>query len=499
MRDTSNAYSIDYFKQSLLFSFIVFSLFLGSSEAAASTSPFSVSITESPLNSSAEALHTVQGRDSISENQAIYIDPAIAPVWKDGGSVGMYKFINEKLCYPEELRKKEIQGKVIVRFVVEKDGSIKNARVVRSLDPLADKEALRVIALMPPWTPGTFNDKPSKSYFVLPITFALYPSKMGSHANTLNTSQPQRSVVGKQKTLYDDPENRPSWKHGGSKGLYNFVKKNLYCSGEFVKEKILKKVTIRFMVQKDGSLADVRVVHSLNPLLDKEALRVISMMPLWTPALINSKPVDCSFVLPISFSPDSLNVQSSIDSLAPDVPCPLIVVNGVIKNYPVEYQRELVENGFIKKEAVANWFKVDVSDVKKITIVKPKKAAKLFSTKRTKYGAVKYTIENLPYILPDEPATWKEEGDTSLSNFLNANLPHPITDRKDPNTKAVFVEFIVEKDGSISRVSVPCSSGAAFDKEAIRVVKMMPKWNPALVDGARVRSFYGLSVKIPSD
>ena len=69
MRDTSNAYSIDYFKQSLLFSFIVFSLFLGSSEAAASTSPFSVSIAESPLNSSAEALHTVQGRDSISENQ----------------------------------------------------------------------------------------------------------------------------------------------------------------------------------------------------------------------------------------------------------------------------------------------------------------------------------------------------------------------------------------------------------------------------------------------
>ena len=69
MRDTSNAYSIDYFKQSLLFSFIVFSLFLGSSEAAASTSPFSVSITESPLNSSVCTPHAVQGRDSISKNQ----------------------------------------------------------------------------------------------------------------------------------------------------------------------------------------------------------------------------------------------------------------------------------------------------------------------------------------------------------------------------------------------------------------------------------------------
>ncbi|MDD3239846.1 MAG: energy transducer TonB, partial [Lachnospira sp.] len=403
----------------------------------ARTLPSCISIMESSLNSSAEASYAVQGRDSISENQGhIYINPEIAPVWKKGGTAGMYKFINENLCYPEELRKKKIEGKVFVRFVVEKDGSITNAKVVRSLHPLADKEALRVIRMMPPWTPGSLDGKSAKSYFVIPINFIIEDSK----SNTLNASQRKKRVARKQKSLYDDPENRPSWKEGGSKGLYNFVKKNLYCSGEFVKEKTLKELTVSFMVQKDGSLADVRVVHSLNPLLDKEALRVISMMPLWTPALYNGKPVDCRFVLPISFSPDSLDVQSSIDSLAPDAPCPLIVVNGVIKNYPVEYQRKLVENGFTKKEAVANWFKVEVSDVKKITIVKPKKAAKLFSTKRTKYGAVKYTIENLPYILPDESAT----------------LFHPTPDREDPKFQAVFIKFIVEKDGSISNISVPC-------------------------------------------
>ena len=194
MRDTSNAYSIDYFKQSLLFSFIVFSLFLGSSEAAASTSPFSVSITESPLNSSVCTPHAVQGRDSISENQdKNHGNLETLPVWKDGGAAGLQKFIKENLHYPKESVQKRIQGKVIVRFTIEKDGSVTNAKVIRSVDSLLDKEALRVVGIMPPWTPGLFNANPVKAYFVIPITFTLnsYSSDVMSFIKSLNADSLQ--------------------------------------------------------------------------------------------------------------------------------------------------------------------------------------------------------------------------------------------------------------------------------------------------------------------
>ena len=88
-----------------------------------------------------------------------------------GGLNACLKFLADHVAYPKEAAEKKIQGRVIVQFVVMKDGSIANARVIRSVDPLLDAEALRVIGLMPKWKPGTQRGQAVNVKFTMPITF----------------------------------------------------------------------------------------------------------------------------------------------------------------------------------------------------------------------------------------------------------------------------------------------------------------------------------------
>ena len=90
-----------------------------------------------------------------------------------GGVEAMYKWLAEHLKYPAEAAKKKVQGRVMVQFVVEKDGTITQAEVKRSPDDLLSEEALRVVQLMPKWTPGKVGGKPVRTVFNLPISFRL--------------------------------------------------------------------------------------------------------------------------------------------------------------------------------------------------------------------------------------------------------------------------------------------------------------------------------------
>ena len=90
-----------------------------------------------------------------------------------GGQIAMLKYIMENIKYPEQAMKKGIQGRVVVRFIVEKDGSISNVRPALSVHPLLDKEAVRVVKSMPKWSPGKQNGKPVRVRFNVPVMFKL--------------------------------------------------------------------------------------------------------------------------------------------------------------------------------------------------------------------------------------------------------------------------------------------------------------------------------------
>ena len=90
-----------------------------------------------------------------------------------GGQIAMLKYIMENIKYPEQAMKEGIQGRVAVRFIVEKDGSISDVKPILSVHPLLNKEAVRVVESMPKWTPGKQNGKPVRVRFNLPVMFKL--------------------------------------------------------------------------------------------------------------------------------------------------------------------------------------------------------------------------------------------------------------------------------------------------------------------------------------
>lgn len=90
-----------------------------------------------------------------------------------GGTEKLFEFLKENIHYPEIAEENGVQGRVVVTFVVEVDGSISETKVVKSVDSSLDEEAIRVVKLLPKWNPAMLNGKPVRSKYTLPITFRL--------------------------------------------------------------------------------------------------------------------------------------------------------------------------------------------------------------------------------------------------------------------------------------------------------------------------------------
>lgn len=90
-----------------------------------------------------------------------------------GGANEFIKWLTKNLRYPSQAQKQKIEGKVMVQFIVEIDGSISNLEVVKSVAPALDMEAMRVMKKMPQWKPGMQNNEPCRTMVCIPIVFKL--------------------------------------------------------------------------------------------------------------------------------------------------------------------------------------------------------------------------------------------------------------------------------------------------------------------------------------
>jgi TonB family protein len=127
-----------------------------------------------------------------------------------GGTGALSAFFTSNMKYPVTAQEAGIQGRVIVRFKVNTDGSIKDATVVRSVSPELDAEALRIVGAMPKWNPGMQHGKPVYTYFTMPITFNLMgdsprPQKSATHEAT------NKEVAPKYNKTYAPSEGKEYW------------------------------------------------------------------------------------------------------------------------------------------------------------------------------------------------------------------------------------------------------------------------------------------------
>lgn len=211
-----------------------------------------------------------------------------------GGMEEMIKFLQGKVKYPKEAQDKGLQGRVLVQFVVNKDGSICEDTVVRSVAPSLDAEAIRVVRSMPNWTPGKQKGEPVRVRFTLPVTFRL----SGDDGKPIQVQATQEKTP--EDEIVNIPEVSPIYL-GGHEALMKYIQQNIKYPKEAQAKGIQGRVVVQFVVNKDGSISDAKVLKAVDPQLDAEALRVVNAMPNWTPGKQKGEPVRTHFTIPVSF------------------------------------------------------------------------------------------------------------------------------------------------------------------------------------------------------
>jgi Ca-activated chloride channel family protein len=123
-----------------------------------------------------EEIDAVEIMDPEDDKETIFQHVEQMPQFP-GGDRAMMEFIVRNMVYPPEMAQQGIQGRVILRFVVEADGSISEIEVIKGINSLLDEEAVRVVKLMPKWIPGKLNGQPVRIYYSLPVVFKLSQSE----------------------------------------------------------------------------------------------------------------------------------------------------------------------------------------------------------------------------------------------------------------------------------------------------------------------------------
>ena len=139
-----------------------------------------------------------------------------------GGMEAMMKYLQENIKYPEQAKNNGVQGRVIVQFVVNKDGSISNDTVVRSVDPLLDAEAIRVVRNMPNWTPGKQKGEAVRVRFTLPVTFRL---DGGAESKPAEVKQVVKAPTQGEE-IFNVVEEQPIYL-GGHEALMKYIQQNI--------------------------------------------------------------------------------------------------------------------------------------------------------------------------------------------------------------------------------------------------------------------------------
>jgi TonB family protein len=182
-----------------------------------------------------------------------------------GGEEALHKFIAESIEYPAAAKDSGIQGRVYVSFVIDSKGEVANVKIARSVSPSLDEEAMRVVKSMPIWKPGSQDGKPVNVAFIIPINF-IY--------------QGQGPYLRKLSKELKPVKPHPQFP-GGSDALLTFFSKNIIYPEKAREKEISGMVFVAFQLNEKGEVTTAKVTKGVDPLLDKEALRVVRSMPRW--------------------------------------------------------------------------------------------------------------------------------------------------------------------------------------------------------------------------
>ena len=211
----------------------------------------------------------------------------------------------------EELQKEyqdqapsSLYGKVRVDYLVLPSGAIGDCRI-NFVHPQGNEdlmfEAKKFVAQLPLFTPGLLNGEKVRVWKYAILTFGNYQEEKEVYNSTLGPISKKKSDTPRDKPVTDlEIEQMPTFP-GGVYSLVDYLSTNIHYPVECEKAKIEGRVLVEFVVENDGSITSLEVKQPVHPLLDQEALRVISQMPRWFPAMSDKGTIRVKYTVPITF------------------------------------------------------------------------------------------------------------------------------------------------------------------------------------------------------
>lgn len=221
-----------------------------------------------------------------------------------GGATAWLSFLKKNQKLPTVVLEGKVHGSVVIRFIVDETGTLHKPVITEK--PLGDletmEEAIRLYHLMPKWIPATLGGKKVSAYGRIEVPFG------DGEIDVIVEEAPAPLVES-----HDEPSPTNSNEHikivgtmpvyaGGSTALLHFIEKNLKYPAIAKANEIHGMVIVQMIVEKDGSLSNLKIVKGLDGGCNEEALRLVKSMPKWKPGTNqNGVPMPVSFTLPIRF------------------------------------------------------------------------------------------------------------------------------------------------------------------------------------------------------
>ena len=415
-----------------------------------------------------------------------------------GGKDAWKEYIKNNLVYPEEAKESGKKGIVRVQYGIDQDGYVSNILVSDTLDPLLDREAMRVIATMPQW-----NSSGIPGMIIEPIAFGTDDAKESKRkADSIKMARLERMNV---LTRADKMPSFP----GGSRALDAFLKENLKYSKSDVKGRKEARVNIDFVVNTDGSLSNIGVSRSVNSQLDAEALRVVDMMPKWNPGTKNGNPVAVYYVLPVIFKgKESNSSYPKVSDRTPMFPGGEGCLDDFIEKnmeYPLSAKNDRIEGRvFVDFIVNANGKISDVNVLKSVDYRLDEEAVRIVSNmpkwncgiNKGQSVAMRYAIP-IDFSLNDKKykSPLFPGGSEAFEQYLQNELHYPLDALIGEIQGTVVVRYTINSKGKVSDVEFEETVNPSLTREVKRALLGMPKWKPGKMNGQTVDTRCTLSVK----
>ena len=249
---------------------------------------------EAALSDSANfALVVKHSNQNPPTNELPVFDAETMPKFQ-GGDLGKFRnWVQSSIAYPADAKAKGIQGRVSLTFVIEKDGTLTGVQVLRGVEGLNDA-AVKAVASSPKWTPGTTHGEPVRIRYNMPVDFILGKEAKKEYVAVV-------SYGAKAADAEVEAEVMPQFEGGDLNKFKNWLQQRVEYPATEAEKGVQGRVVVSFVVEKDGSVSEQKIVRGVSEKIDAETLRVLGLAPKWTPGTTKGEPVRIRYNMPVDF------------------------------------------------------------------------------------------------------------------------------------------------------------------------------------------------------